>query len=392
MKKIKDLENLNQKVVLLRVDLNVPLKDKKVMDDTRIKKVIPTILHLLNHNAKIILLTHIGRPKGRKKSELSLQPVCQYLKKELSIEIRLITQDIKYLNKKNIFQNSNEKLVLLENIRFYPEEENDDNEFAKNLANLGDIYVNEAFSCSHRAHASVSNITKFISSYGGLHLINEINALNKITQDIKRPISCIIGGSKISTKLKLIKNLATKYDNIIIVGAMANNFIKFNGQSIGKSFFEKDSDSIVKQIYDKAKINKCKVLCPIDYSVGKDIFDTSKNKKINEIEKDDLILDIGKETVDSIKNIINSSKTILWNGPAGYFENENFAIGSYEIAKEISDKTNNNNLFSVVGGGDTVAVLNKLNLINKINFVSTAGGAFLEYLEGKKLPGIKSLN
>ena len=392
MKKLKDLEDLYQKIVLLRVDLNVPLKNGKVLDDTRIKKVIPTILHLLNNNAKIVIITHIGRPKGKKIDDLSLKPIYQYLKNELSSEIRLITKDVKNLNKEDLFQSSAEKIALLENIRFYPEEESDDTEFAKKLASLGDVYVNEAFSCSHRAHTSVSMITRFIKSYGGLHLINEINALNQITHDIKRPISCIIGGSKISTKIDVITNLASKYNNIIIVGAMANNFIKFNGHNIGKSFFETNSDYIIKDIYDKAKINQCKIFCPTDFSVGKSLKDTSKNKKINEIENDDLILDIGLETIASVKNIINNSKTILWNGPAGYFENENFAIGSYEIAKEISNKTNDNKLFSVIGGGDTVAVLNKLNLISKISFVSTAGGAFLEYLEGKKLPGIKSLN
>ena len=392
MKKIKDLEDLNQKIVLLRVDLNVPIKNDKVLDNTRIKKVIPTISHLLYHKAKIIIITHVGRPKGKKIAELSLNPICQYLKDELSTGIKLITKDIKNLNKKDIFQNSDDKIALLENIRFYPEEENDDIEFAKDLASLGDIYVNEAFSCSHRAHASVSNITKFIKSYGGLHLISEIDALSQITHDIKRPISCIIGGSKISTKINVITNLVSKYDNIIIVGAMANNFIRFNGQNIGKSFFEKNADNIVKEIYDKAKKNKCEILCPTDFSVGKNLNDISKNKKINEIENDDLILDIGLETIVSIKKVIKNSKTILWNGPAGYFENENFATGSYEIAKEISDKTINNKLFSVIGGGDTVAVLNKLNIVKNFNFVSTAGGAFLEYLEGKKLPGIKSLD
>ena len=392
MKKIKDLEDLNQKIVLLRVDLNVPLKNDKVLDDTRIKKVIPTISHLLNHNAKIIIITHVGRPKGKKIEELSLNPICKYLKDEFNTRIRLITQDIKNLSRKDIFKNPDDRIALLENIRFYPGEENNEIEFAKNLASLGDIYVNEAFSCSHRAHASVSNITRFIKSYGGLHLINEIDALNQITHDIKRPISCIIGGSKISTKISIITNLVSKYDNIIIVGAMANNFLKFNGQNIGKSFFEKNSETIVKDIYDKAKKNRCKILCPTDFSVGKNLEDVSKNKKINEIENDDLILDIGLETIVSIKKVIKKSKTILWNGPAGYFENENFANGSNEIAKEISDKTINNKLFSVIGGGDTVAVLNKLNIVKNFNFVSTAGGAFLEYLEGKKLPGIKSLD
>ncbi len=392
MKKIKDLGDLNQKIILLRVDLNVPLQNSKVLDATRIKKVIPTISHLLSENAKIIILTHVGRPKGKKIIELSLKPICEYLKDELDVKIKLITENLNNLNKSNIFSNNDEKIILLENIRFYPEEENDDIEFAKKLASLGDIYVNEAFSCSHRAHASVSKITKFIPSYGGLHLSNEIDALYQITHNIEKPVSCIIGGSKISTKIKVITNLAKKYDNIIVVGAMANNFVKYNNHNIGKSVFEKNSGLIVKKIYESAKFNNCKIIYPTDFLVGKNLNDFSNNRKINEIENDDIILDIGLETIKSIKNIINNSKTILWNGPAGYFENENFAAGSYEIAKEISAKTKNSKLFSVIGGGDTVAVLNKLKLINNFSFVSTAGGAFLEYLEGKELPGIKSLN
>ncbi len=392
MKNLKDLKDLNKKIVLLRVDLNVPLKNDEVLDATRINKVIPTISYLLNQNAKIVIITHVGRPKGKKITKLSLKPICEHLNDELGVKIKLITKDLKNMNKNDIFHGSDEKIVFFENIRFYPEEENDDLEFAKKLASFGDVYVNEAFSCSHRAHTSVSKITKFIPSYGGLHLINEINALNLITHNIKKPITCIIGGSKISTKIKVITNLARKYDNIIIVGAMANNFLKYNNLNIGKSAFEKNSELIVKEIYETAKINNCKIMCPIDFSVGKNLNDISNNKKIHEIANDDLILDIGLETVKIIKNIISNSKTILWNGPAGYFENENFAIGSYEIAKEISIRTKNNKLFSVIGGGDTVAVLNKLDLINNFSFVSTAGGAFLEYLEGKELPGIKSLN
>ena len=392
MKNLKDLKDLNKKIVLLRVDLNVPLKNDEVLDATRINKVIPTISYLLNQNAKIVIITHVGRPKGKKITKLSLKPICEHLNDELGVKIKLITKDLKNMNKNDIFHGSDEKIVFFENIRFYPEEENDDLEFAKKLASFGDVYVNEAFSCSHRAHTSVSKITKFIPSYGGLHLINEINALNLITHNIKKPITCIVGGSKISTKIKVITNLARKYDNIIIVGAMANNFLKYNNLNIGKSAFEKNSELIVKEIYETAKINNCKIMCPIDFSVGKNLNDISNNKKIHEIANDDLILDIGLETVKIIKNIISNSKTILWNGPAGYFENENFAIGSYEIAKEISIRTKNNKLFSVIGGGDTVAVLNKLDLINNFSFVSTAGGAFLEYLEGKELPGIKSLN
>jgi phosphoglycerate kinase len=391
MKKIKDLEDLNQKIVLLRVDLNVPIKNDKVLDNTRIKKVIPTISHLLNHKAKIIIITHVGRPKGKKIAELSLKPICQYLKDELSTGIRLITKDIKNLNKKDIFQNSDDEIALLENIRFYPEEEKDDIEFAKDLASLGDIYVNEAFSCSHRAHASVSNITKFIKSYGGLHLISEIDALNQITHNIKRPISCIIGGSKISTKINVIKNLITKFDNIVIVGAMANNIIKYMGNNIGMSLNEKNSDDLVKEIISLSSKKKCNLIYPEDVVVAENENGAPIIKELQNISSNEMILDIGPKTIKNITKVINYSSTILWNGPAGYFENSNFAKGSVEIAKKIIEKNLTNKIYSVVGGGETVSLINSLNAVNNFNFVSTAGGAFLEYLEGKELPGITAL-
>ena len=392
MKKIEDNNDLNQKIVLLRVDLNVPIKNNKIKDPTRINKIIPAIKYLLGQSAKIAIISHVGRPKGKIRKDLSLGPVCEYLINSLKIEIKLVSENLNKITKYDILNNFSEKILILENIRFYPEEEKNDLNFAEKLASLGDVYVNEAFSCSHRAHSSISGITKFISSYAGPHLAKEIAALNQITESIQKPISCIIGGSKISTKINVIKNLVTKYDNIIIVGAMANNFIKYDGKNIGKSFFENNSDKIVESIYNTAQKYKCKVTFPCDVSVGKNMEDDSRIKDINKIENDDIILDIGSKTIKFIKQIINNSKTILWNGPAGYFENENFALGSYEIAKEISNGSKKNKLFSVVGGGDTVSLINKLNLMEEFNFVSTAGGAFLEYLEGKKLPGIKSLN
>ena len=281
---------------------------------------------------------------------------------------------------------------MLENIRFYKEEEQNDLVFSKKLASLGDLYVNEAFSCSHRNHASVSQITKHIDSYAGINLALELEALKKITSEITKPTTCLIGGSKISTKIKIIRNLITKFDNIIIVGAMANNIIKFKGHEIGKSLCEKNCDEIIEEIFTLGKKNNCNIVFPEDVSVGKNFEDSSQNKDINKIAKDDLILDIGFKTIRKIINLIKNSKTILWNGPAGYFENDNFATGSFELAKEISAQTKSGNIFSVIGGGDTVSVINKLKLFNDFNFVSTAGGAFLEYLEGKDLPGIKSLN
>ncbi len=387
----KDLTDLDQKILLLRLDLNVPIRNEKIQDFNRIDKILPTIKFLLKRKAKIILISHVGRPMGKKDSKFSLKPISKSLSAKLSENVRLIDQDIFEIKKNDIFK-KNEKIVMLENIRFYKEEEQNDLVFSKKLASLGDLYVNEAFSCSHRNHASVSQITKHIDSYAGINLALELEALKKITSEITKPTTCLIGGSKISTKIKIIRNLITKFDNIIIVGAMANNIIKFKGHEIGKSLCEKNCDEIIEEIFTLGKENNCNILFPEDVSVGKNFEDSSQNKDVNKIAKDDLILDIGSKTIIKIVNLIKNSKTILWNGPAGYFENDNFATGSFELAKEISAQTKSGNIFSVIGGGDTVSVINKLKLFNDFNFVSTAGGAFLEYLEGKDLPGIKSLN
>ena len=390
MNNIKDHIDLNQKKILLRLDLNVPLKHGVITDETRINKIIPIIKFLIKKNSKIIVLSHVGRPKGKINNDLSLKPICKNIETKINQKIRLISDDIFKLRKEHLFKDNNDQIVFLENIRFYKEEEENDTFFAKQLAGLADLYVNDAFSCSHRFHASVNKITEFLPSFAGLQLETEINALKKITTEIKKPITCIIGGSKISTKIDIIKNLLPKFDNIIIVGGMANNIISFKGNQIGKSVKEENCEEIIREIFETSKKYPCKIIFPEDVLVGKNFDDKSKIKDINDINKDDLILDIGPKTIDKIKNIIEISKTILWNGPAGYFENINFANGSYEIAKAIINK--NKSIYSVVGGGDTIAVINQISNTKNFDFVSTAGGAFLEFLEGKELPGIKALN
>ena len=383
---------LNNTRVLLRVDLNVPIENGKIADTTRIDKIIPTINFLLKNNAKIIILSHIGRPKGKMVKELSLKPVCENLKNKINKNVKLITKNVKEINSTDLFNNPDEKILMLENLRFYPEEEENDKKFSKHLASLGNIYVNDAFSCSHRKHASIYEITKFLPSYSGLQLNLEIDALTKITSKIKRPITCIIGGSKISTKISIIKNLIFKFDNIVIVGSMANNILKYKGYTIGKSIQEENCDQIIQEILSLAKKEKCKIIFPEDVTVGKDLNGMPKIKELNDISEDELILDIGPKTIKTISNIIDFSSTVLWNGPAGYFENPAFAKGSVAIAKKIVEKNKDNSIYSVAGGGDTVALLNNIGMANYFNFVSTAGGAFLEYLEGKELPGIKVLN
>ena len=392
MRNIQDETNLNQKKVLLRLDLNVPLDNGKITDTTRIDKILPTINFLLKSEAKVIILSHVGRPKGKAVSELSLKPICEDLKNKLNENIKLVSKNIKEIKSTDLFNEHNEKIVILENLRFYEEEEKNDNGFAKHLASLADIYVNDAFSCSHRAHASIFEITKFIPSYAGLQLNLEIDALTKITSEIQRPITCIIGGSKISSKINIIKNLIAKFDNIIIVGGMANNLLRYKGYEIGKSIQEDNCDKIIEEIFSLSKKENCKIIYPEDVAVGKNLDGSAKIKELNNISKDELILDIGPKTIKAINSLIEESSTILWNGPAGYFENPNFAKGSIEIAKKIIEKNKNNTIYSVAGGGDTVSLLNGIGAINNFNFVSTAGGAFLEYLEGKELPGIKALN
>ena len=392
MRSLKDETNLNQKKVLLRLDLNVPLNNGEITDTTRIDKILPTINFLLKNEAKIIILSHVGRPKGKVVNELSLKPICENLKNKLKQNIRLISKNIKEINPADLFEGRDEKIVILENLRFYEEEEKNDEVFAKHLASLADIYVNDAFSCSHRAHASIFEITKFIPSYAGIQLNLEIDALTKITSEIQRPITCIIGGSKISSKINIIKNLITKFDNIIIVGGMANNILKYKGYEIGKSIQENDCDQIIEEIFSLSKKENCKIIYPEDVSTGKDLNGAAKIKELNNISKNDLILDIGPKTIKVIHQLIEKSNTILWNGPAGYFENPSFSLGSMEIAKKIVEKNKDKTIYSVAGGGDTVALLNNMGTTNNFNFVSTAGGAFLEYLEGKELPGIRALN
>ena len=392
MRSIRNEASLRDKKILLRLDLNVPLDKEKISDTTRIDKILPTLKFLNEQKAKIIILSHVGRPRGKVLKELSLKPICENLQEQLGLSVKLISQNINEIKNKNFFDKFNEKILMLENIRFYAEEEKNDNKFARHLASLGDLYVNDAFSCSHRAHASIVEISKFLPSFSGLQLDLEINALTKITSEITKPITCIIGGSKISTKIEIIKNLIPKFDNIIIVGGMANNFIEYFGHNIGKSIKEKNCAPIIEEIISLSKKEKCEITYPEDVLVSKDLNGSCKKKELNEILDDEMILDIGPKTINKVTNIINSSNTILWNGPAGYFENPNFANGSIEIAKTIINNNKLNKIFSVVGGGDTVSLLNSINAVDSFNFVSTAGGAFLEYLEGKKLPGITALN
>tara|TARA_B100000886_G_scaffold32140_1_gene20059 strand:+ start:2047 stop:3237 length:1191 start_codon:yes stop_codon:yes gene_type:complete len=386
-----DLEIKNLKIIL-RLDLNVPIKNKVITDDTRITLCLPFINRLIEKKAKVIIISHLGRPNGINIPELSLIPIYKYLKDVLKTNVYFFRGAFDSETNEKFSHLIGGEVILIENIRFFKGETEDDQSFSKKLGSLGDIYVNDAFSCSHRKQASVHNITKFIKkSYAGPLLKKEITAINLVIKNKKEPVTCILGGSKISTKINVITNLIKKINNLIIVGAMANNFFVYKNFKVGKSLIEQNTKKIVQDIYKRAELNDCEILIPEDCMVGTDFEGSGKNKRLDDILDNEIILDIGNNTINNIQKKINESNTVLWNGPAGYFENENFSKGTLSIAENISKNTIERSLISVLGGGDTLAAVNKSN--NKLFFshLSTAGGAFLEYLEGKDLPGISVL-
>tara|TARA_B110000027_G_scaffold116235_1_gene126844 strand:+ start:80 stop:1270 length:1191 start_codon:yes stop_codon:yes gene_type:complete len=384
--------NIESKRIIVRVDLNVPLKDKKIQDSTRIEQVLPFLKDLIKRKSKIILISHLGRPKGIKDSALSLLPIYKYLKEKLNTNMYFYTGEINDDVKTKSSYLKNGEVLLVENIRFFKEETENDEEFSKKLGELGEIYVNDAFSCSHRKQSSIYNITKFVKEiYAGPLLKKEIVAIDSVIKNKKDPVTCIIGGSKVSTKIGVILNLLKSVRNIIIVGAMANNFLAYKKYEIGKSLKEANSDEVVKKILKEAEVNKCKILIPEDCLVSKSFEGLAVSKNIKFVEKDEIILDIGPKTIKIIEEIIDNSNTIMWNGPAGYFESKNFAFGTNAIAQRISENTKNKSLISVLGGGDTVSAINNSGLELSFTHLSTAGGAFLEYLEGKDLPGLSVL-
>ena len=347
---------------------------------------------LIKKKSKIILLSHLGRPKGKKDTNLSLLPIYKYLKEKLNTNMYFYAGKVDSELKNKCSYLKNGEILLIENIRFFKEEINNEEIFSKKISELGDIYINDAFSCSHRKQASVHGITKFINdTYAGPLLKEEVAAIDLVVKNKKEPVTCIIGGSKISTKINVISSLIKSVKNIVIVGAMANNFLIYKNYEIGKSLKEESSTSIIKKILQEAKEYKCNIIIPEDCLVSKNFEGSSVTKNVKSVEKDDIILDVGPQTLKNIGKIIDSSNTVMWNGPAGYFENKNFATGTNFIAKKISDNTSKNSLISVLGGGDTVAAINKSGLKLSFTHLSTAGGAFLEYLEGKDLPGLSVL-
>ncbi|MBU4360234.1 phosphoglycerate kinase [Candidatus Parcubacteria bacterium] len=368
IKSIKNIKNLKNKTILVRCDFDVPIKNNKIIDDARLLKLIPTIKFLLNKKIKqIILIGHLGRPGGKVVKELSLEVVKNKLEKIIKKQIKFISHGIPSPALREERGRDDSKIIMLENLRFNPAEEENNKKFAKKLASFADIYVNECFATSHRAHASFSAIQDLLPSYAGLNLENEIKNLN--LNKIKKPLVLIIGGAKIETKLPVIHNFLNKADYILIGGAVANVFLKARGVDVGKSLVDEKYLLEAKKLLLK---NKLKIILPIDYKI-------SKNK----------ILDIGPKTIILFSGIIKSAKTIIWNGPMGFFENKKFATGTDAIARAVLQ---NKKSKIIIGGGETITgIRNQKSGIRKNIFISTGGGAMLEFLAGKKLPGLKKI-
>jgi len=393
LRTLKDLKNLKNKTVLVRVDYNVALKHGKILEPERIERSFPTINYLLKKKAKIILLSHLGSPAGKVVKKLSLRPVAIYLDSKAKKPVYFIDDCLGEKVKQKIKKLKTGQILLLENLRFYPGEEKNDAKFAHELASLGDFYINEAFSVCHRAHASVSALAKLLPAYAGFNLADEVNNLNKILQGFKKPALAIIGGIKISTKIKVIENFLKKYNYVLIGGALANNFLAAQKINIGQSVYEKDFVPLAKKIIQRAN---GKLILPIDFRTcrnlkGRGNIKTVKISELNKIKsKKFYITDIGLRTELYFNRYIKKAQTLVWNGPMGMFEIPAFSHGSDFIAQNIA-LVSKGPAFGVVGGGETIALIDQLKIKNWFDFVSTAGGAMLEFLEGKVLPGIKPL-
>ncbi len=385
MKTLRDFD-LKGKKVFIRVDFNVPLENGKITDNTRIVESLPTINYVIQSMGKVILCSHLGRPKGKRKPEYSLKPVYEYLKNILKVPVKFL-EDVTGEEADKVLSELKEgEVLLLENVRFYEGETKNDPEFAKILAKFADIFINDAFSVSHRAHASVVGIAELVKEKGiGLQMEKELKYLSKIVGKPERPFYALIGGSKVSTKIGVLKNLLNKIDKLIIGGAMANTFLAAKGYSVGASFVEEEYIEVAKKIIKEAREQEVKIYLPVDVVVERD--GEVKEIGLKEVEKEDKIFDIGKETIKLFCESLEGAKTLVWNGPLGYFEKEPFHKGTVAVARKIASLSS----VTIAGGGDTIAAIKLAGVETAFSYVSTAGGAFLEYLEGKELPGLAVL-
>ena len=395
MKIINDF-NFSGKKALIRVDFNVPQNAEfQVTDNTRIVAAKPTIDKIINDGGAVILMTHLGRPKGKVNADFSLSKIVEEVSKVLGREVKFVENCVGELAEKAAFELKAGEILLLENLRFHAEEEAGDVEFAKKLSNLADIYVNDAFGTAHRKHASTAVIADFFPEKKcfGLLMAKELEAIDKVLHSGEKPVTAILGGSKVSTKITIIENILPAVDNLIIGGGMAFTFIKAQGGSIGNSLVEDDKLDLALEILEKAKKENVKVYIPVDVVVSKEFNNDAERMEVpaNEIPDGWMGLDIGKKTQEINHEVIMNSKTILWNGPLGVFEMSNFAVGTQALGDSIADATKQG-AFSLVGGGDSVAFVKQFGYADKVSYVSTGGGAMLESLEGLELPGVAAIN
>ena len=388
---IKDLD-AKDKVVFVRADLNVPFKDGKVTDTTRIDRFVPTVKALTDKGAKVVIASHFGRPKGQVVPEMSLGQIVPDVEKALGQKIVFVDDCIGPKVEAAIKAMKDGDVIMLENLRFYAEEEKNDPEFAAKLAKDIDIYVNDAFSCAHRAHASTEGMAKLKPNAAGLLMQAELEALDAALGNPVRPVAAIVGGAKVSTKLDLLGNLVAKVDKLVIGGGMANTFLFAKGVNVGNSLCEKEMADTAREIMKKAEAAKCEIILPVDVVVAKEFAENAENETVdvNAVPADMMILDIGPKSVDEVVKKLAECKTVIWNGPVGAFEIKPFNKATFAIAEAVADLTAKG-LKSIGGGGDTVSALKKAGVADKLSYLSAAGGAFLEWMEGKTLPGVKVL-
>lgn len=381
------------KRVLVRADLNVPVAEERVTDATRLTRLVPGILDLADRGAKVIILSHFGRPKGARVPEMSLKPVAEALGKALRRPVAFADDCIGDEAAKAVAGLAKGGILVLENLRFHKGEEKNDPELAAALAKLGDVFVGDAFSCAHRAHSSTDAITRLLPSYAGPLLMEEINALRTALEHPKRPTAAVVGGAKVSTKIPVLTNLMAKVDYLIIGGGMANTFLLAKGHAIGKSLAEPDLVSTAREIMDAATAKGCTIVLPVDGVVAAEFKAGAANRAVDvtAIPADQMMLDIGPKSIAHLSKVIEGCGTLLWNGPLGAFEIAPFGEGTFALAKQAAAMTKAGKLVSVAGGGDTVAALNAAGVTEDFTYVSTAGGAFLEWLEGRELPGVAAL-
>jgi phosphoglycerate kinase len=385
--------DLKGKTALVRVDFNVPMEDGKVSDDTRLTSAIPTIELLSAAGAKTILLAHFDRPKGKRVLEMSLKPVVEPLARLLGKPVAWSDDCIGAPAKAVIDAMKPGDVALFENLRFHAGEEKNDPAFAAELAKLGDLYVNDAFSAAHRAHASTEGVARLLPAYPGLSMERELNALDAALGNPERPVIGIVGGSKVSTKLDLLKNLVTKLDKLAIGGGMANTFLYAQGHDVGASYCEKDLAETAREIIKLAGQSNCKLFLPLDIVVAEQMAPgaPARVRNLGNVDDHERILDAGPETIARLKRAMGNSRTLIWNGPLGVFEIPPFQRGTMEVAWHAAELARKGELIAVAGGGDTVSALNMAGVAGDMTFVSTAGGAFLEWMEGKELPGVEAL-